>query len=174
VFYTYTTHEGKNYKLMIDVGSYADIITKTALEKMGLKAEPHLHPYNMNWVDKTTQSIIQNCQVHIHMSSYNDRVWCDVLDIDAAHILLGRPCLYDLDVTSLGRSNTYEFKFKEKNNVETCQSKSSIGNNREGTITEKNNKTPYYLVTRSHFSPESLLMGLLLSLGIPSDFSPFT
>ena len=55
VFHTYITHEEKNYKLMIDVGSCANIITKTALEKMGLKAEPHPHPYNVNWVDKITR-----------------------------------------------------------------------------------------------------------------------
>jgi len=52
------------------------------------------------------------------MSSYEDRIWCDVLGIDAAHILLGMPWLYDLDVTSLGRY-TYEFKFKRKNSVKT-------------------------------------------------------
>jgi len=46
------------------------------------------------------------------MFNYHDRVWCDVLDIDATHILLGRPWLYDLDVASLSRSTTYEFKFK--------------------------------------------------------------
>jgi len=41
--------------LMIDVGSCVNIIAKTALEKMSLKAEPHPHLHNMNWVDKTTQ-----------------------------------------------------------------------------------------------------------------------
>ena len=46
---------------MIDGGSCANIIAKTALEKMGLKAEPYLHPYNVNWVDKTAQSITQRC-----------------------------------------------------------------------------------------------------------------
>ena len=81
---------------------------------MGLRAEPHPHPYNVNWVDKTAQSIIQHCRVLIHMSSYKDRVWCDVLDIDVAHILIGRSWLYDLDVTSLDKSNTYEFKFNRK------------------------------------------------------------
>jgi len=68
---------------------------------MGLKAEPLPHSYNMNWVDKTTQSITQYCQVPIHMSSYPNRVWCDILDIDVAHILLGRrrrAWFYDLDV----------------------------------------------------------------------------
>ena len=62
-----------------------------ALEQMGLKAELHLHSYDVNWVDKTAQYITQHCQVSIHMSSYEDCVWCDVLDIDVAHILLGRP-----------------------------------------------------------------------------------
>jgi len=114
VFYIYITHEGKNYKLMIDEGSCAKIITKTALEKMCLKAEPHPHPYNVNRVDKTAQSSNQRCQVPIYMSSYEDHVWCDVLDIDVVRILLCRPWLYDLDVTSLGRFNTYEFKFNRR------------------------------------------------------------
>jgi len=90
VFYTYIAHEGKHYKL-IDGGSCANIIAKTALEKMGLRAEPHRHSYNVNWVDKTAQSIDQRCQVSIHMSSYEDHVWYEVLDIDITHILLGWP-----------------------------------------------------------------------------------
>jgi len=90
VFHTYIIHKGKNYKLMIDGGHRANTIAKIALEKMGLKAEPHLCPYNVNWVDKTAQSIIQCCQVSIYMSSYEDCIWCDVLDIDVAHILLCR------------------------------------------------------------------------------------
>ena len=40
-FHTYITHKGKNYKLMIDGGSCANIIAKTTFKKMGLKAEPH-------------------------------------------------------------------------------------------------------------------------------------
>ena len=57
VFHTYITYEGKNYKLIIDGGSSANIIAKTALEKMSLKVEPHPHPYNVDWVDKNAQSI---------------------------------------------------------------------------------------------------------------------
>ena len=64
------------------------------------------------------------------MSSYQDRVWCDVLDINVAHILLVRPWLYDLEVTSLGRFNTYEFKFKGKKIVlKSVKSKPSMRNN---------------------------------------------
>jgi len=113
------------------------------------------------------------------MSSYEDHVWCDVLDKDIVHILLSKTWLYDLDVTSLGRSNTYEFKFKEKKIVlKSVKPKSNVGSNREGTITNKD-KTPYYLVIRSHLSPKSPIDGstlrsrnffglLPLRLGVPS------
>ena len=75
------------------------------------------------------------------MSSYKNYVWCDVLDIDTTHTLLGRPLLYDLDVTSLGRSNTYEFKFNDKKIVlKSVKPKSSVGNTKKKTVTEKNVK----------------------------------
>jgi len=108
------------------------------------------------------------------MSSYEDHIWCDVLDIDAAHILLGRYRLYDLDVTSLGSSNIYEFKFNDKKIVlKPAKLKSSVRNNKEITVTEKNDKTSCILVTRTHLSPDLLLLSLLLSLGIPPVFSLF-
>jgi len=100
--------------VIIDGGSCVNIIVETAIEKMGLKAKPHPQPYNVTWVDKTVQAITQLCQVPIHMSSYHDQVWYDILDMDVAHILLVRLWLYDLDVISFGRSNTHEFKINEK------------------------------------------------------------
>ena len=128
---------------MIDGGSCANSIAKIAFEKMGLKAEPHPHLHNVNWVDKTAWFITQRCEDPIHIYSCEDHVYCDILDIDAAHILLGRPCLYNLDVISLGRSNTYEFKFNRKKIVlKSTKPKSSVGNTKERTVTEKNDKTP--------------------------------
>ena len=53
VFNTYITHVRKNYKLMIDGGSCANIIVKTTLEKMSIKTEPHPYSYHVNWVNKT-------------------------------------------------------------------------------------------------------------------------
>ena len=94
------------------------------------------------------------------MSTYEDRIWCDVLDIDVVDILLSRPWLYELDVTSLDRSNTYEFKFNEKKIMSKhVKPKSNVRNIKEGIVSDKNNKSPRYLVTRSHFSPESPIDG---------------
>ena len=66
----------------------------------------------------------------------------------------------------------------EKIVLKPTKIKSSVGNNKERTITEKNDKTPCYLVTRTYFSHESPIdrsthkprnsIGLLpLPLGIP-------
>ena len=75
--------------------------------------------------------------------------------------------MYDLNVISLGRSNTYEFKFKGKKIV-LKPANPSVGNNKERTITKITDKT--YLVIRTHFSPESPIDGSTLrsrnSLGL--------
>jgi len=127
-FRTYITYEGKKNKLMIDKSSCANIIAKTAIEK---RLDHIPYPYNVNLVDKTTQPITHHCQIPIHLSNYKDCIWCDVLNIDAARIFWGKPWLYDLDVTSLGKSNTYEFKFKRKKIVlKLVKPKSNVGNNK--------------------------------------------
>nr|GEX48295.1 hypothetical protein [Tanacetum cinerariifolium] len=40
-----------------------------------------------------------------------DNGWCDVVPMDACHLLLGRPWEYDRDITHNGRTNTYSFLF---------------------------------------------------------------
>ena len=42
-------------------------------------------------------------------STYKDRIWCDVVEMDACHILLGRPWQFDRAVQHDGRHNTYSF-----------------------------------------------------------------
>ena len=40
---------------------------------------------------------------------YFDEVWCDVVAMDACHLLLERPWQYDRKVSYDGRQNTYTF-----------------------------------------------------------------
>jgi hypothetical protein len=41
--------------------------------------------------------------------TYKDEVWCDVILIDACHLLLGRPWQYNIKVVHDGENNTYTF-----------------------------------------------------------------
>ncbi|XP_074283873.1 uncharacterized protein LOC141608415 [Silene latifolia] len=48
------------------------------------------------------------------MGSYDDNILCDVVPMDACHILLGRPWQFDRNVIHHGRSNEYELVDKGK------------------------------------------------------------
>ncbi|KAL9243867.1 hypothetical protein vseg_017706 [Gypsophila vaccaria] len=48
------------------------------------------------------------------MGSYGDEVLCDVIPMDACHVLLGHSWHFDRDVMHHGRSNEYELRDKGK------------------------------------------------------------
>jgi len=49
--------------------------------------------------------------------------------------------------------------FKKKISLKPAKPKSNVGNNKEEIVTDKNNKTPCYLMTRSQCSAESHVNG---------------
>ncbi|GJU62753.1 reverse transcriptase domain-containing protein [Tanacetum coccineum] len=66
------------------------LLSTYMVEKLGMKTEDHPEP---------NQS-----------TSYKDEVWCEVIPMDAAHILLGRPWQFDRKTKHDGFQNTYSFK----------------------------------------------------------------
>ena len=71
--------------------------------------------------------------------------------MDVVHILLGRPWLYHLDVTSFGKSNTYTSLFNGKKIVLTpSPHKSQTNNQKNGSVTDKKNKKSLNFVSKSH------------------------
>ncbi|GJV31416.1 reverse transcriptase domain-containing protein [Tanacetum coccineum] len=65
------------------------------------------------WLKKGDDVIVSK-RVHILFfmgNTYKDNVWCDVVPMDACHLLLGRPWEYDRHITYNGRTNTYSFLF---------------------------------------------------------------
>ncbi|GAV84671.1 hypothetical protein CFOL_v3_28113 [Cephalotus follicularis] len=64
-------------------------------------------------------SVTERCLVPITLGAYQNHIRCDVLPMNVAHILLGRPWLYDQDVTHYRRANTHVFQHKGKEIVLT-------------------------------------------------------
>jgi hypothetical protein len=53
----------------------------------------------------------QHCLVNFSIGEkYRDEVWCDVVPMDACHLLLGRPWQYDRKVHHDGFKNIYSFE----------------------------------------------------------------
>lgn len=86
--------------LIIDNGSSENVVSKKMVEKLGLKTEKHPAPYKLGWI---TCSITFS----IGKKTYVDKVICDVVDMNACHMILERPWQYDVDATHRGRDNVY-------------------------------------------------------------------
>ena len=97
--------------LIIDSGSVENIGLKSLVTMLGLKTKKHLSPYKIDWIKKGTKTlVIQQCRVTFSIGKcYVDKVVCDVVEMDACHLILGRPWQYDVDATHRCKDNVYVF-----------------------------------------------------------------
>ena len=82
---------------------------------LNLKVKPYPNPFRVARVNVHTLPVAQRCIVSIQMRDYKKENYCDVLPMDVAHVLLGHPWLYDLNVINFGKDNIYSCKYKGKN-----------------------------------------------------------
>ncbi|CAL2246690.1 unnamed protein product [Prunus armeniaca] len=115
IFQTYVPCGTNRCQLVIDGGSTLNVISKAAVDRLHLQAEPHPHPFHVGWVDTTMLPVTERCLVPLQLGPCHKRLYCDILPMSVAHVLLGRPWLYDRCVKSCGRENTYTFQHEGKN-----------------------------------------------------------
>ncbi|XP_022007177.1 uncharacterized protein LOC110906335 [Helianthus annuus] len=113
IFHSTCTILGKVCTFVIDLGSCDNLISEEAFQKLALKTESHPKPYKLQWLKKGGEvTVSKRALVSISIrSTYKDDVVCDVVPMDACHLLLGRPWEYERDIEHNGRSNTYSFLF---------------------------------------------------------------
>ncbi|XP_022876875.1 uncharacterized protein LOC111395090 [Olea europaea var. sylvestris] len=109
IFHTYIPCNSSFCKLVIDGGSTMNAISTSAVTKFGFKPEPHPRPFKVAWVNRTSLPVTHRCLVFLTFGPYSEDLYCDILPMVVAHVLLGRPWLYDHDVKHFERDNTYEF-----------------------------------------------------------------
>ncbi|KAL4574987.1 hypothetical protein LXL04_021827 [Taraxacum kok-saghyz] len=98
IFHTRCTIAQKVCTVIVDGDSCTNVASQTLVDKLSLTTEPHPMPYVIHW--------------------------CDVLPMDACHVLLGRPWQFDRRVTHDGYHNTYSFTYKGRKIVLTPITKS--------------------------------------------------
>ena len=115
LFHTKCLVRDKWCSLIIDGGSCTNVASKEMVAKLGLITTAHPRPYALHWLDDGNKvKVTKQVRVGLAMGSYEDEVLCDVIPMDACHILLGRPWQFDRDVMHRGRSNEYELRHNGK------------------------------------------------------------
>jgi len=81
------------------------------IEKLNLQTSTHPYPYNIQWLNQSKGlQVNSRCLVSFSIEkNYLDELWFEMIPMDACHMLLGRPWLFDQKVTHNGYLNTYSF-----------------------------------------------------------------
>lgn len=80
------------------------------VEKLHLPTLKHPRPYMLQWLNDCGEvKVNKQVRVAFSIGKYEDEVLCDVVPMQASHILLGRPWQYDRRVLHNGFSNRYSF-----------------------------------------------------------------
>ena len=102
--------------LIIDNDNCENIVSTALVDYLKLEMEPSRHPYTIGWIKKVPCMQVTNlCHVFVSIGNfYQDSVTCDAVDMDACHMLLGRPWQHDVDATHRDKKNIYMFTWEGK------------------------------------------------------------
>ncbi|XP_010546474.1 PREDICTED: uncharacterized protein LOC104818554 [Tarenaya hassleriana] len=115
IFYTRGVVKDKVCSIIIDSGSCTNVASTLLVEKLGLKTIRHPKPYRLQWLnDRGETKVHRQLSVPFCIDKYKDEALCDVVPMQAEHLLLGR--LWELDTKTQhdGYNNKYSFEFKGK------------------------------------------------------------
>ncbi|RDY00279.1 hypothetical protein CR513_16568, partial [Mucuna pruriens] len=97
---------GKLCSIIIDDGSSVNVASLRLVEKLSILTFPH--PKSCN--EREELVVDKQMTLAFTLGNYKDEVMCDVVPMEAIHILLGKPWQYDKRVTHDGDTSRFSFE----------------------------------------------------------------
>jgi len=115
IFHTRSDVLNNTFSLIIDSGSCFNCCSTRLVEKLNLVLIPHPKPYKLHWLNEDGDMKVRH-QVEIKFSigKFKDKVLCDVIAMEACHILLGRPWQFDRKTIHNDHTNEISFLHHSK------------------------------------------------------------
>ncbi|XP_042415186.1 uncharacterized protein LOC122004349 [Zingiber officinale] len=116
IFYTLCHVKDRVCGLIIDGGSCVNVASKLMVDKLGLPTLKHPKSYRLQWLNNSGEmKVTKQVLVSFTIGRYTDEVLCDVVPMQASHLLLGRPWQFDRRTTHDGYKNHYSFSKDGRN-----------------------------------------------------------
>ena len=101
--------------MIIDKGSCTNFASATMVDKLGLPTIKHPRPCKLRWLNFSGEiRVDQQVLISLSIGKYKDDILCDIVPMQASHMLLGRPWQVDRRLKYNGVSNKYYVKMKER------------------------------------------------------------
>ncbi|XP_027348787.1 uncharacterized protein LOC113860563, partial [Abrus precatorius] len=115
IFHTRCLINGKLCMVIIDGGSCTNVASSRLVSKLNLVTKPHPRPYRLQWLSEDGEvQVRKQVELDISIGRYNDKVLCDVVPMEASHLLLGRPWQFDKRANHDGFTNKISFMHQDK------------------------------------------------------------
>nr|KYP69837.1 hypothetical protein KK1_009043 [Cajanus cajan] len=96
----------KTCSLIVDSGSCNNFVIQRLVDKFHLTTIAHPKSYKLQWLNEDGPIKVKDqVSVPFYIGKYKDEVLCDIIPMDASHILLGRPWQHDRKAIHDGVSN---------------------------------------------------------------------
>ncbi|XP_060170562.1 uncharacterized protein LOC132601495 [Lycium barbarum] len=101
--------------LIIDGGSCTNAVSQFLVESMKFPTRKHTNPYKLQWFNECGEMRVnKQAIIKFSIGKYQDEIVCDVVTMQACHLLLGIPWQFDVDAQHSERTNKYSFVVKGK------------------------------------------------------------
>ncbi|XP_074292279.1 uncharacterized protein LOC141619159 [Silene latifolia] len=108
IFHTRCKVNRKICNLIIDSRSCANVVARELVDELKLQTRDRVKPYKLHWLNgENGIQVKKHALISLSLGPYTDEMWCDIIPMNACHILLGRPWQFDRKVEHDGRSNVY-------------------------------------------------------------------
>ena len=89
IFHTRYVVKDRIYNMIIDEGSCMNVVSTELIENLGLATTKNPKPYKLQWLNDTGEvKVIHQCKFPFTIGIYNNEVECDIVPMQAGHILL--------------------------------------------------------------------------------------
>ncbi|XP_027166435.1 uncharacterized protein LOC113766439 [Coffea eugenioides] len=96
IFYTRCFVNQALCSVIIDSGSCTNVASSLMVDNLKLPTRDHPRPYKLQWLNNSGEvRVTKQALISFQIHKYTDEVLCDVVPMQASHIILGRPWQFD-------------------------------------------------------------------------------